>query len=532
MAWVEVIEKRDRKSKTWKDTENINKFSFYTNMNTYLHYERDLDSGVFDSQIDCSPVRIDNELFDGWKVDQSGWHYALGKDIANHGNVDGWIGIGGRQGQHWLKLRLLRVGYLHYPTRSWQDIGGAPNYNRSNLSNEIRTVDFPNGESQNVQSIAKWNNIWATPGGGSISARWMPEGKMLKEEIIVNQEGREWIIANRPPLTKAEETWFGFVFQVDATDIPQWIKNNVVQNINGDFDDSDGNIELRDALDRFLALFPIDFAWSESDPDQKIRLRKRLWKDGDGNTYLLLGALSTELSNLPDGNILFDPSPITIQPDGTDGIDNWMLSSFATTNFGTSNGLWAGKNNPLNRIYRSLIKFNLSDLPAEATITLATLSLYILSVAQMQTGVFNIYRCKRDWSESQSTWNIYSTGNNWQTAGGFGSNDCEQTEISSLTIEYPSDYDIREVWTFTPITKSDLDLGYGWLFKTVAESGDAIAFASSDHATADDRPILYIEYTEGTTSNIKNFDGIPWATVKNINGIPIADIKKINGMPV
>jgi len=317
MAWNELPTKRNQRSRTYQDTENPLKRIWNGTLAT-LHYESELDSGICDTELDLTPQRVNNPQFDGWRTTQAGWHYALGKDLANHGGEDGWIGFGGRQGQHWFKFRLARVGYLHWPTRDWDDIGGPPNYDRANLSQEIHTSTIgPNDDPINVESVINWANIWTTPESGELSIQWRGSGDRLKEDIILNQAGREWIADNRPPATPLDETWFGFAFQLDWSDIPQVIRDGVLQDIDGDFADDGKSIELRDALDRLLALMPLSDVMVITDEEnwevERNALRKRFWQAPDGTYYLLVGVRCDMLNQMAAGDLVFDPT-ITPQP--------------------------------------------------------------------------------------------------------------------------------------------------------------------------------------------------------------------------
>jgi len=304
MAFVEQINKRLKNSRTYIDS---NKHIFHSII-TPLHHEGTIDSGIFDTEIDMSPQRIDVPALDGWRVIQNGWHYALG--IPEGKSTDGWVGFGGRQGEHWLQSRLVRVGYLHYPTRTWDDVGGSPTYDRVDLSQETQSIYIgPNNDEVKISSKAIWENIWTTPGGGKLDIQWRVSGDQLKEDIIVNQEARTWIATNHSPLTPVAETYFGFVFQIDPSDIPKWVKNGIVQNIDGDFDDSDGRIEIKDNLDRLLGFMPVSRVVVDGNRDfDNIKvLRKRIWKDPDGNYYLLVGIRVDELLTMADGDLRFDP---------------------------------------------------------------------------------------------------------------------------------------------------------------------------------------------------------------------------------
>ena len=183
---------------------------------------------------------------------------------------------------------------------------------------------------------------------------------------------------------------------------------------------------------------------------------------------------------------------LTLQP--ASGIDAAIDSYRPTTNLGSDYLFAVGYDN--QRIYRQLIKFDLSALPSGADITSATLSWYVnIDVSTNQT-TYRVYRLKRAWVESQVTWSIYSTGNSWQVAGGFGANDCEQVDIGSRIFTAAETTNEFKDFALTPTTKAGLDLGNGWLIKADNESVQAqYRGFSSDWDTAAQRPKLVIEYT-------------------------------------
>ena len=392
MAWIEQQELRRSGSKTWRDDVTG---LFHTHASiARLHYETTPDSGIYDGEIAALPTRINNAQLDGWLVTQNGWHYALG--IPGSGvlaGLDGVVGFGGRRGQNWLRSRLTRVGYLHWPTRDWQDIGGLPAYVRTGgrLTQVSQTKTIGPSGTQIVyplSALATWNRIWALGGGTTrpIDIRWRIAGRDMKEEIVVSQAAREWIVANAPPSTPANETYFGFVFRLDASDIPRWVKGAVQQDITGDFDDSDGtSIRIEDSLNRLLGFLPISQAYSQAYTvglHTNVRdwrtLRKRIWRDPDGNTYLLIGALVPDLNSMVAGPVVFDPT-FTVAETNEDGAsgstnednDEMVLPSQAV--FGT---FYIGCDlaTPINNMDGGWI-WRSTAIPQGATINTATVTL-------------------------------------------------------------------------------------------------------------------------------------------------------------
>ena len=371
--WIETLQQRKQQNRTYSQgAQQVCCCALAS-----LHYETMLDSGTFDCEIDTTPLRVDNAQLDGWRITQNGWHYALGQ--PGDKSTDGWIGFGGRQGTHWLKFRLARVGYLHWPTRDWQDVGGAPNYDRAYLEYETHALTLgPNDDQINVESVTNWRSLWTTPGGGELSALWKARGEGLKEEIIINQAAREWITANRPPTTPLDETWFGFVFQVDWSDVPRIVRDAIEQSPDSDFTDDDAGIELRDALDQTLAFLPLSQMYAgKGKAQQSATLRKRFWRGDDGNHYLLIGVRCDVLATLPSGDLVFDP---TVTPQVADDDDNVCASHNGAGVLSTEYNLWMGYD---GSDYNSVgLRFQL-NVPAATTITAAKIT---FTASESQSG--------------------------------------------------------------------------------------------------------------------------------------------------
>lgn len=507
MAWIEQIAKRTQTARTWRDSENPRKHQFVRVLKTPLHYPTaGPDSDEYDGVVDMTPVRIDNPQLDGWRIVNAGWHCALGK--PGDKPTDGWVGFGGRQGQNWIKFRLAKAGYLHWPTRAWQDIGGAPTYNRANLFQQIGTIIVgPNNEEIKAASSAAWEGIWTTPGGGKLDVRWHLDGLREKQEIYINQEAREWITANRPPSTPPADTYFGFVFQLDVSDIPKWVKNGIKQDIDGDFDDSDtSRVELRDALDRLLAFTPTSVVFSdeygEDGERDQVRLRKRFWKDNDGNHYLLLGVKVTELDNLHEGGITFDP-PWSVQPDADAGKDNYLTIANTTFNAGTQVKIAcdAGERH-------GVIEFDCSGIPGGSTCDSAVLSLWSEDIRDtLSFDIYSLHANVHDWTEGGSCWDNYKALTAWPGSGGASTPGTDyEADASPPSIAYPASAADTEA-------QADLTSGNnltaariaGWfgagntnygLLIGVTGATSVRDWHSSDATTAGYRPKLTIEYTE------------------------------------
>lgn len=155
---------------------------------------------------------------------------------------------------------------------------------------------------------------------------------------------------------------------------------------------------------------------------------------------------------------------------------------------------------------RSLIRFaGLSNIPSTATITSVTLTINcstnLANVVAPNEVV--IHRCLRAFVEGQATWNIYSTGNSWATAGGLGTGDAvasaSHTEAPSAGTgdkAFSSAGLLADVqaWVDGSVANN------GWLIKHSGDPSGSLQtkvyeFVSSEGADGS-RPRLSVTYTD------------------------------------
>lgn len=192
----------------------------------------------------------------------------------------------------------------------------------------------------------------------------------------------------------------------------------------------------------------------------------------------------------------------TSQPDGTDGIDTYIAVAADTTNYGTANTMKIGSTGlPTAATCRGLLKFDLTKgtnpTDAGSTVVSATLTLTPVTDNSLNGRTLRLYRCKRNWSETQATWNEYSTGNNWQIAGAGGANDRENDIIGSVYVDAheavntPIDItlDVTKVQEWVSGTFSN----NGMILKVDTEAFDQFDWGASE-GTAAYRPKLVINY--------------------------------------
>jgi predicted transcriptional regulator len=180
-----------------------------------------------------------------------------------------------------------------------------------------------------------------------------------------------------------------------------------------------------------------------------------------------------------------------IQPSSA---DTDILNTLPTVNYGNVTSFRIGQDGSGN-VCRSLLKFDLSSIPASELVASATLSLRLLTDAAAYDVTWKVYQVLRNWVETEATWNVYSTGNNWATAGAMGAGDINATEIgTSGTISNSAASGTEISITLNKdIVQAMRTTNYGFLLKSTTESSNTFWSAySREHATTAYHPKLTI----------------------------------------
>ena len=182
-------------------------------------------------------------------------------------------------------------------------------------------------------------------------------------------------------------------------------------------------------------------------------------------------------------------------------IDTYIDVVNPTTNYGSSGYLYVGTITNGSNWKHSLLKFNgLSDgtIPSNATVTSAVISFYLLTENSNYDRTLYLNRCLRAWTEAGATWNQYSSGNNWQTAGALGANDIDSTWLGSRAISSAEGVNAWKDITLDNTTIQQMIQGIlpnnGFKFTLSGGWADEYIFASSNYGTSNLRPKLTINY--------------------------------------
>jgi hypothetical protein len=98
--------------------------------------------------------------------------------------------------------------------------------------------------------------------------------------------------------------------------------------------------------------------------------------------------------------------------------DMWVFD--ATTNNASANDIIVSRFGG-NEERNVVITGDISSIPSGQAISAATLYLNLGNRTGSVSLTVDAFRCLQAANAAQATWNVYSTGNNWNTAGGQGS---------------------------------------------------------------------------------------------------------------
>jgi hypothetical protein len=144
-----------------------------------------------------------------------------------------------------------------------------------------------------------------------------------------------------------------------------------------------------------------------------------------------------------------------------------------------------------------LVRFDVSSIPAGATIQQATLSLYALSRSNAGNLTVDLYEVKRPWAEGQATWNLARTGQPWALPGcGQPESDLAATPASSQFVNAVDTWfnwevtDLVQLWVANPASNQ------GMILKGDGPTSVEYSFASSEYWWSQHyAPTLTIRYT-------------------------------------
>jgi RHS repeat-associated protein len=226
----------------------------------------------------------------------------------------------------------------------------------------------------------------------------------------------------------------------------------------------------------------------------------------------------------------------TLQPGPSDGQDTFIYYASGITNcgnYGADPGIFVGSGS--SAIFRGLLRFTLNDIPASATVSNATLSLW-QQYAASNAVTLEAHRVTRSWTEgsgsntnvlcgSGATWYDAAPGVSWTSQGG----DYDSTVAASLAkpANQASGWDNLSITSLVQHWVSGAQPNLGVLLKLSSEplaNGNNPIYNSSDFTAEPGlRPKLSLTYTDGSHAlppTVSLSAPAPGATVAGSNVTP------------
>jgi cell division septation protein DedD len=191
-----------------------------------------------------------------------------------------------------------------------------------------------------------------------------------------------------------------------------------------------------------------------------------------------------------------EPTPNTlILSQGLNGytgvLDTWINAFAETTNYANAPTVevrGAGQSG-------TLLRFDLSVLPAHAVILQARLRLSAWNRSNTNPADVGVFRMRRTWDVETATWLEAAAGNPWSERGASGPADRDLVPVDVVRVsEVNRTYD----WDVTGLVQAWHALGvsnFGLLLTGLEGPRVAYTFHSSQSTAVDKRPRLIIEYT-------------------------------------
>jgi len=186
--------------------------------------------------------------------------------------------------------------------------------------------------------------------------------------------------------------------------------------------------------------------------------------------------------------------------------DTWMNAGNTSANYGAAQDFYVGHYDASGfGVARGLVRFTFTDVNSylhgdiSREIT-SNLYLYVNSTTGTTNRTYNvdILAPARRFIESESTWTVYTTGNNWSTAGcGHSTDDYVSSYVKSGSFQGAGSYYSVDVSNSVNAFLNDPSWSFvtGWRISDSTEtSGTYKQLASSENSTASVRPVLSISF--------------------------------------
>ncbi len=182
--------------------------------------------------------------------------------------------------------------------------------------------------------------------------------------------------------------------------------------------------------------------------------------------------------------------------DGT--TDALIAQGQPDANFGESETLIVDGKDPKGHEKSGLVRWDVSDIPADSRVTEATVEFVIVDKMTKKHPPFQIYAIPQSWHENEVSWNHSKSSQQWQAPGAKGRSEdagailgtvaAHGTDLHSVSLN-ASGVSQVQAWVENP------EANHGLLFTGDSRAIDGFNFLSREVTDRMNRPKLIIEYT-------------------------------------
>lgn len=270
-------------------------------------------------------------------------------------------------------------------------------------------------------------------------------------------------------------------------------------------------------------------------PEEALSYEVEMKTEKKGN-QLLISIIPSKDWLLDDSRaypVTIDPTIVKYQP-VTELVDTNIRSALPTQTGGSDLELGAGlyKNSTTNNVIRSLLNFDVSDIPAGVRVIDAQLNLWASSVWNDTSVRLDLHPATSAWEENAATWTKRTASASWTISGGdYGSPHYSSQTVGALGSTLDSNH---YKWSIAPsnlektINSGSPNLGF--LLKSASETTAAYKkFYSGDNLDyAGYSPLLAITYVTNSRLGLEDYwtydgqeltDGTAYVNLGTGNGI-------------
>ena len=335
-------EERFRRGKKVYHTDDPKRYRIAVTRSA-IHYESQMDTGVFDTEVNMTPVDISGSRLAGPNITSAGFHFGYqdGRQ-RDQQKPRGSFGFGGRRGFEFLNMRPSSIGYLNWEDNGWQGVRDNPTLRTPTIKVSSKTIgindDDPNLWTINAGANIDCGDIWTLPGAGRVHHDLEIWGGQIEPRFTINQAARTYFETDRngrniDPDSKAA---FGVRIHLDLNGIASVEHGGKPINRLGDNIDVDLPLRFLDQLGRPLAHMGPGKIFV-TDRGGTVDILKRVWFDGT-DWWLFMGCNVAQMKqNLLRGDMVIDP-PIAEEDitqnsdDATESTPYMYLSGYGANN--------------------------------------------------------------------------------------------------------------------------------------------------------------------------------------------------------